>query len=122
MNSVVDKYYKGYEGEPEIQIIKKSSNDERIVLRIWTGFFDNIMTAIEPQSTGWTSLAYYYNLYIGWYEESPWKIENLYEAKEQLEGLNRSILNDMDKEVLEEILRVFKEAMTVGDEILISYE
>ncbi|WP_143318542.1 dihydroorotate dehydrogenase (quinone) [Clostridium sp. HBUAS56017] len=122
MNSVVDKYYKGYEGEPEIQIIKKSSNNEKIVLKIWTGFFDNIMTSIEPQSTGWTSLAYYYNLYIGWYEESPWKIENLDEAKEQLEGLDISKLNEIDKEVLEEILRVFKEALAVGDEILISYE
>lgn len=122
MNGVVDKYYKGYEGEPEIQIIKKSSNNEKIVLRIWTGFFDNIMTAIEPQSTGWTSLAYCYNLYIGWYEESPWKIENLDEAKEQLEGIDISKLNEIDKKVLEEILKVFKEAITVGDEILISYE
>ena len=52
MNNVVDKYYKGYEGEPEIQIIKKSTNNERIVLRIWIGFFDDIMTAIEPNQLG----------------------------------------------------------------------
>lgn len=122
MNNVVDKYYKGYEGEPEIQIIKKSTNNERIVLRIWIGFFDDIMTAIEPQSTGWTSLAYYYNLYIGWYEESPWKISNLNEAKEQLENVDKSKLNAMDKEVLEEMLKAFKDAIAVGDEILISYE
>ena len=80
------------------------------------------MTAIEPQSTGWTSLAYYYNLYIGWYEESPWKISNLNEAKEQLENVDRSKLNAMDKEVLEEMLKAFKDAIAVGDEILISYE
>ena len=122
MNNLVDKYYAGYEGEPEIQIINKSANNQKIVLRIWTGFFDNIMTAIEPQSTGWTSLAYYYNLDIGWYEESPWKIQNLGEAIQQLEGIDRSKLNKIDKEVLEEMLRVFKKAIYICDDMLISYE
>ena len=85
-------------------------------------FFDNIMTAIEPQSTGWTSLAYYYNLDIGWYEDSPWKIQNLGETKEQLEGIDRSKLNEMDKEVLEEMLSIFKEAITIGDDIWTLWE
>ena len=120
MTNLVDKYYRGFEGQREIQIIIEIKNNRQIVLRIWAGFFENIMSAIEQQSVGWTSLAYYYNLDIGWYEDSPWKIKDLDEAKEQLESIDISKLGIEDKEVLEEMLKIFKEAIAMRYDILIA--
>lgn len=122
MKDLMDMYYSGYEGEPEIQIIRKNGANEELVLRIWAGFFDNIMNAIEPERTGWTSLAYYYNLYVGWYEESPWLLEDIKTAIEQLKSIDSDKLNRGGMEVLTEIIDVFEEAIRAGDSILISYE
>ena len=77
-------FYKGYEGEGEIQFIHGTQTDQKIILKIWDGFFDDIMEKIEPEVTGWTSLAYYYNLVKGWYEEIPWEVPNIATALQQL--------------------------------------
>ncbi|MDE6357936.1 MAG: hypothetical protein K2L15_05035 [Eubacteriales bacterium] len=122
MKYIVDKYYNGYEGEPEIQIIRRNYQEEVLVLKIWTGFFDNIMNAIEPEETGWTSLAYYYNLHIGWYEESPWKLEDIRTAINQLKSIENNKLSGQDKEVLNDIIKIFQDALMLGDDILICYE
>lgn len=122
MDNLLNKYYEEYEGEPEIQIIRKTNKRESILLRIWSGYFDNIMCAIQPESGGWTSLAYYYHLDIGWYEESPWAIENIDKAREQLKNIDTNLLDKEDRRILKEIIRVFEEAILVKDKILIAYE
>lgn len=122
MKDIIDKFYNGYEGEPEIQIIKRYNQEDVVLLRIWTGFFDNIMSVIEPEESGWTALAYYYNLYIGWYDESPWKVENIEECRKQLEEVDRSKLNEKDNEVLTEIIKIFRNATVCNYDILIAYE
>ena len=87
MDNQINKYYEGYEGEPEIQFIKGSNN--RIVLSIWEGFFDDIMGQFEPTSSGWKGLAYYYNLGIGW-EDGIWKIPNVNSALAEFQSINGS--------------------------------
>lgn len=124
MDTLVDKYYVGYEGEPEIQIIRKPIQGDTFVLRIWSGFFDDIMNSIEPEEKGWSSLAYYYNLYIGWYEESPWLLEDIDAAIKQLKTIKSDKLSDSrgSMNVLIEIIKVLEDALISGDSILIAYE
>jgi len=122
MKDIIDKFYNGYEGEPEIQIIKRCNQEEVVLLRIWTGFFDNIMSAVEPEETGWTSLAYYYNLDIGWYEESPWLLKDIKAAINQLKSIDVDELSRDEVEVLVEIIKAFEDAIVAGDDILIAYE
>lgn len=105
-----DTYYKGFEGEPEIQFIcKKTECDE--VLVIWEGYFDEIMKRIAPQKDGWTGLAYYYNMCLGWYEESPWVVDDLHMSLEQFCKIEKYDLSKEAKEVLGEICGMLKEAI-----------
>lgn len=84
---IIKKYYNGFEGEPEIQFIcREGINCE--ILVIWEGFFDQIMRLINPNASDWASLAYYYNMYLGWYEDSPWVIEDLQMALKQFESID----------------------------------
>ena len=124
METIVDKYYIGYEGEPEIQIIRRTVQGDVCVLRIWSGFFDEIMNAVEPEEKDWSSLAYYYNLYSGWYEESPWLLQDINAAVEQLKSIKEDKLsvNRGSMNVLIEIIKVFEYAVIAGDSILIAYE
>ena len=66
MELVNRKYYDGFEGEPEIQVIYKKRNDTEI-FSIWEGYFDQIMRLMLPDEQGWTGLAYCYNMFTGWY-------------------------------------------------------
>ena len=93
-----DFYYQGFEGEPEI-IFKKEDNDE--ILVIWEGYFDQIMCAIEPSPIGWTGAAYYYNMHLGWYEESPWEIKDLCGMLAQFKSIKRDRLPTIAAEILE---------------------
>lgn len=122
MSSVVDRYYLGYEGEPEIDIIRKCEEIEVIALRIWVGFFENILSAVKPENTGWTSLAYYYNLDIGWYEESPWLLKDIESAITQLKGIDVNKLSNEEINVLIELIKIFENDIETGEDILIEYD
>lgn len=85
MDNPINKYYEGYEGEPEIQFIKGSNN--RTILSIWEGFFDDIMDQFEPTPSGWQGLAYYYHLVTGW-EDGIWEIPNIHSALAEFRSIN----------------------------------
>lgn len=107
MSDINDKFYRGYEGEKEIQFITEK---EKII--IWEGFFDDIMEQFRPSSTGWTGLPYYYHLSAGWYDESPWKIPDLKECLHQLEQLDVSNCRFAESpKVLIEICRMLSDAI-----------
>lgn len=52
MEIINRKYYEGYEGEGEIQFIRHLSNGDKYVIRIWDGYFDEIMGEYSRSKTG----------------------------------------------------------------------
>ena len=52
---------------------------------MWSGWFDAIMGEVTPKGTMWVSLALVYHLDQGWFESSPWKLEEVELAIAQLE-------------------------------------
>jgi hypothetical protein len=123
MSTIDEKYYDGFEGEPEMIFTLVKINGEKEGFGIWDGYFITIIEKVEPKENGWTGLAYYYHLYIGWFEENPWLVENLIESYEQLKEIDiESFEYNEDKEVLRKIMCLFKEAIDNGDKIYISYE
>lgn len=86
MDNIID-YYTGFEGEPEFQIIHSRKNGDKLIIRIWGGYFDSIMhavlDAVEPGANGWTGIAYCYSAVEGWYEESPWQMTDIKDAIRQ---------------------------------------
>jgi len=123
MNTLDEKFYDGFEGEPEIIFSLVKSNGEKEEIGIWDGYFNVIMNKIKPQKEGWTSLAYYFQLYIGWYDESPWLISNIPEACEQLKEIDKeSFENKEEKEILESIICMLEKAIFNNEKVYISYE
>lgn len=122
MSNLIEKYYQGFEGEPEIMFNLRSVNGNDIDLRMWGGYFDKIMRQVSPKEGKWTSLAYYYHLDIGWYEESPWLIEEPIKAYEQLKEINKESLQIEEKEIVELILDMLKIAIKNEGQVFISYE
>lgn len=118
---VNDKYYVGFEGEPEIQFICKKAKEDDVII-IWEGYFDEIMRSMTPEEKGWTGLAYYYNMDLGWYEESPWIINDLYMALQQFNMINCEVLSSEACEILKLICNMLKEALDNNLNILISRE
>lgn len=116
-----DKYYIGFEGEPEIQFICKKAKDDDVMI-MWEGYFDDIMRSIAPEKEGWTGLAYYYNMYLGWYEESPWLVDDLHMALQQFSTINCEMLSNESNEVLKLICNMLKEALDNNLNILIARE
>jgi len=118
---VNNKYYVGFEGEPEIQFICKRVKDDDVII-VWEGYFDEIMRCITPEEKGWTGLAYYYNMYLGWYEESPWLIDDLHMVLQQFNTINYEKLSNEACEVFKLICNLLKEALDNNLNILISRE
>ncbi|WP_207655827.1 hypothetical protein [Vallitalea okinawensis] len=121
MEEIKHNYYKGFEDEPEIQFTCSYSKDRSKVLKIWNGYFDNIMNAIQPEVSGWTSIAYYYHLHEGWYKESPWRIQDIDSAVMQFKKVDIGVLDRITQKVLNDILELLIEAQANNETVLISY-
>ena len=123
MKNINEEYFEGFEGEAEILLTIEKIPGKTESIGIWSGYFDSIIEKIQPINGYWTGLAYYYHLDIGWYEESPWQVDNLKEAYEQLAEIDKESLEyPQEKEILGIILSMFKEAIENGYKIYISYE
>jgi hypothetical protein len=112
LDSTVFDFYNGFEGEGEIQFIRLLNDGNKNVIRIWEGYFDDLMGKFEPTPNGWIGLAYYYNLDEGWYEDSPWKIPNIIEALQQFKGIEGAEFRFQEsKSVINEICNLLKNAL-----------
>jgi hypothetical protein len=115
--NIID-YYKGFEGNPEIDFFVQQE-EKPCLIKLWEGYFDKIMQQIEPTDTGWTSLAYFYQIQEGWYDESPWKIPNNEEAYKQFKSIDPKFLDDQEKLILSHIIYFFEKHLK--DPIFIEY-
>lgn len=106
-----EKYYNGFEGDEEIVFRLYIRDKEKEQLGIWGGYFNSIVELIKPDDKGWTGLAYYYHLDIGWYEEENWKIPDIELAYRQLLGIYKNIINENEKKILNIILKLLKKAL-----------
>lgn len=116
-------YYDGFEGEPKITFCLVENNIIVEKVGIWDGYFNEIMKMIQPEKEGWTGLAYYYHLYIGWYEEDEWLIPDVLKAYEQLTEIRFGKLrNREEKEILALITNLLKKAIDNKKQVYIIYD
>jgi len=123
MNSINDKYYKGYEGEPEIQFIEELGMNEKKIISIWSGYFDDVMSIVKPTDVGWEGIALHYHLSTGWYEASPWQLIDIEGTLEQFQQLDEKMLAfEKSEYLLQEICDLLQEAIDNKHEIWIALE
>ncbi|MDR1559980.1 MAG: hypothetical protein LBS84_09850 [Clostridiales bacterium] len=123
METVIKDYYHGFEGSPEIQFIRVLKNGENNTLRIWDGYFDDIMQQIKPEKNGWTDIAYYYHMETGWYSDSPWKIPVLSNTLELLRQRENKTFNFPEsKEVCGDLCSLLEQAIAEDELVFIAYD
>lgn len=113
-------YYSGFEGYPEICFIFDLKQG-LIELKAWEGYFEFFMDKIKPEPEGWTALAYYYHLDIGWYDESPWKVPDVGAVIRQFETIKDSDFNKVTRKVFDELYELFQMAESYGGNVVIEY-
>jgi hypothetical protein len=79
----VHDFYAGFEGEPELRFVRGYASEPRETIRLWSGYFDELMRHACPVDGAWRGLALPYHLDEGWYSESPWPIPDVAEAARQ---------------------------------------
>ncbi|MBO9703486.1 MAG: hypothetical protein J7604_24980 [Sporocytophaga sp.] len=124
MEEGVIDFYKGYEGEPEIDfILKDSSGGIFVVLKLWIRFFDSIMNLIKPNDNGlWEGLLIHYHLHTGWYDMPEWLCDNTYLFYNQLKGIDIVSLSDTEISVLTELMSLVKLSTILKYSLYIKYD
>ncbi len=130
MIEVDDEYYKGFEGEIEIDFVYRRDGEVVKRMEIWFGYFLNLIIGMVPENEEPTGILY--DLLIGedW-EEEPWKILDIQQTIEQFCGYNECNFNVTEKpskgillklpKVLEKILNFLKEVKKNDGEVYIEY-
>lgn len=121
MEIINSKYYKGFEGEGEIQFIRYLSNGDTYILQIWGGYFDEIMRQIEPEEDGWTGFAYHYNVEDPWWEQS-WKVPDIDIVLDQLQKIKSASLSQEAKELLLELCKLLSSSKELNEAVWIAGE
>jgi hypothetical protein len=123
MENIEIDFYTKFEEDREIRFSIKTDNYTKII-RIWEGYFNEIMEEVELSDDGtWTSLAYYYHLLEGWYKEDNWQIPDIEKALLQLQNIKFSHDRHIQKNantVLVEIVNLLLEAIERKTPIYIS--
>lgn len=61
-------------------------------------------------------------MYLGWYEESPWRVDDLYIAFKQFGQLDCKRLSQESYEILQLLCKMFQEALDNNFDFFISIE
>lgn len=72
-----ENYYKGFEGEKDLDIYYYQEDGEKTGLKIWDGYFELLLSACWLGQVSKGGLLECYADREGFYEEKPWRISNI---------------------------------------------
>lgn len=117
-------YYEGFEGYPEIKLIRRDKSGNVVtLLKIWEGYFDSIITLIEPNEEGnWEGVAFHYHLTTGWYDE-PWRCDDVGLFLQQLEAVDEKNLKDSESlKILKTLILLLENTLNSNGTLTIERE
>lgn len=114
-------YYDGFESEPEIKFVMNTAENSSVI-RMWVGYFDEIMRMIPPVNDEWIGITYQYNMEEGWYDESPWVIPELNTLRNQIELAKDSVTDTTIKSICANLVSMIDDALQTNNQIFIVYE
>lgn len=107
---VIDWYSK-FNGEPEIQLrCYDGLGLAETTVRIWEGYFNNIMFAIKPMKEKWGELTLPFHTCSGWYDSVEWTIIHVDEAILELKSIDTQDIEDVERQILQELIEMFEYA------------
>lgn len=117
-DKVNDTYYAGFEGEPEIRLIYKDS-DESYILKIWNGYFDTLLDCLVQIESAQSNILSEYYAHEGWYEESPWEVKNI---RENLQLFTSFDINNLTEEEAKSLTNILPVIPDLKNDIIILLE
>lgn len=124
-----NKYYDGFEGEPEIVIYFKEGNKEKKGFRIWIGYFEYLLGASLLKEIKAGGILESYINQNGWYDESQWRIKDLHQAIFELEQFDVDKIESRENSVIEivsdlqnDLLKFMKNSLINSNLLFIDYE
>lgn len=104
-----DRFYKGFEGEAAVSFVTDTTT-----LMIWNGYFETIMHTLLDYPVEKKGILKEFFNYEGWYEDSPWIIEDISLTIHQLKLFecrkgSREALEIASEEVVTAILMFLEE-------------
>ena len=124
MVEIDERYYDGYEGEPEIFFIISNNGKEYKRVGFWEGYFGDMLREVEPTDEGWTGITYYFH--VGrfeeeqWLKDKPWHIDDLALVLCQLQAIERDKIKWRETvNLMELLINLIKNAIDNKEEISI---
>ncbi|WP_249292244.1 hypothetical protein [Metabacillus flavus] len=90
---MLNKYYEGFEGEPELVLINEEDKNKMI---IWNGYFEAILDALLETDLEREGIIDDYFRHEGWYDDSPWKIKDIPLTIKQLNRFDLDKVNQSE--------------------------
>ncbi|MDR4433585.1 MULTISPECIES: hypothetical protein [Bacillus] len=96
------KFYDGFEGEPELALF---DGENKFIM--WNGYFETLLKALLDNNLEKEGIIKEYFYQEGWYDDSPWVIEDVQLAINQMKSFDVSKLDASDgfKEELVELVQ-----------------
>ncbi|MEE9753842.1 hypothetical protein VL763_08520 [Listeria seeligeri] len=115
-----NRFYEGFEGEAELSFV---TDDDKLV--IWNGYFETILDNLLDCNIEKNGVIKEYFNHEGWYDDSPWLIEDNYLTINQLEcfdinKISQTLMKDKLEEVVKKIISFLKNNCL--NKIYIEYE
>lgn len=114
-------YYEGFEGEPDLVI---AFGNQKLIM--WIGYFEAILDALLENDLPKEGIIKEYFYHEGWYDDSPWKLEDIPLAIEQISSFD---IDKVDKsenikkvlpDLVHEIIRFLENAK--NEDVVIEYD
>jgi hypothetical protein len=111
-------YYTGYEGYPELRVSLRRGSEVAAAIRVWSGYFNQLMDLLPKCEGKWTGIAKHYHLDTGWYDASPWVDPNAGDSVCQLRYAVARCPDGPPREFGEAWLRLLDEAANDPDSVV----
>lgn len=124
---MIDKSYnQGFGSEKEVSIYFITSQGKE-GYEMWDGYFENLLRGCYNDKIVKGGILYGYMTQGEWCDESPWKIENVHLAVNELKMLSEEKIPEMQimfiklRDIQQKLLSLLKYAFEHGYEVYIEY-
>ncbi|MDM5155445.1 hypothetical protein QUF88_17020 [Bacillus sp. DX1.1] len=123
-----DKYYVGFEGEVEIDLVRNDQDGNESTFRIWNGYFETILDHLLDHDVPKEGIVKEYFYQEGWYNQSPWHVKDISLTIKQFRIFDpnkvrsSSSLKEVLPELVIDMIDFLEQAKVKEEDVYIKYD
>ena len=124
---MIDNTYNQGFGAEKVVVIYSMTSKGKEGYGMWDGYFENLLRGCYNDRIVRGGILYGYMTQTEWCDESPWKIENVQLAINEIKLFTETSIPDMDimfkklRDIQLKLLRVLEDAVEQGNDVYIEY-